>query len=264
MQHLLIMMMPMFWTISPGLVRPRTSVVNLNREDGGGRKFILVESGNHFNTVLLPRIKKIVYSPEWKNGKPTREGTTDEFEYSPRLIKYLRIESYEDTLGNIKFENKGGLALDSFTPRYELELTSRDCPTRLIDTGLEKPFNYSLELVVGNTENGQPTRTETADLPETFAWLTGFRVKTRRVLMDDDRRYLVQHGTLNGRTTTVIWRDIADWQEKDYERECEFIKKYELTKGAERVLLNGGTTLQHAESLNPLFGNAMFPKTSTP
>ena len=239
------------------------AVVNINREGGGRRKFILAEVGDHFNTILLPRIKKVIYSPEWKDGKPSRKAASEELVYGPRLVKYQRIESYEDALGNIKFENKGGLSLDSFTPRYELELTSRDCPTRLIDTGLESPFSYSLELVVGSTEDGQPTRTETADLPETFAWLTGFRVKTRRVLMDGDRRYLVQRGTLKDRTTTVIWRDIADWGETDYGRDCEFIEQNKLTEGAERVLLNGSTTLQHAESLNPLFGNAMFSKTTT-
>ena len=240
------------------------ATINLNREDGGRRKFILAEVGNYFNTVLLPRVKKVIYTPHWKDGKPSRKATEEEFQRSPCLVKYQRIESYEDALGNINFANKGDLALDSFTPRYELEFTSRDCPTRLIDTGLEKPFTYSLEMVVGSTEDGQPTRTETADLPETFAWLTGFRLKTRQVLMDGDRCYLVQHGTLKDRATTVIWRDIADWQEKDYGRDCEFIKKHELTKGAERILLNGSTTLQHAESLNPLFGNAMFPKTTTP
>jgi adenine-specific DNA-methyltransferase len=33
------------------------AVMNLNREDGGRRKFILVEMGDYFDTVLLPRIK---------------------------------------------------------------------------------------------------------------------------------------------------------------------------------------------------------------
>ena len=42
------------------------AVINLNREDGGERKFILVEMGEYFDTVLLPRIKKVTFSPEWK------------------------------------------------------------------------------------------------------------------------------------------------------------------------------------------------------
>ena len=45
------------------------AVINLNREDGGQRKFILVEMGEYFDTVLLPRIKKVTFAPEWKNGR---------------------------------------------------------------------------------------------------------------------------------------------------------------------------------------------------
>src|SRR5690606_7799944 len=45
------------------------AVINLNREDGGDRKFILVEMGAYFHTVLKPRIAKVIYSPDWKDGK---------------------------------------------------------------------------------------------------------------------------------------------------------------------------------------------------
>ena len=45
------------------------AVMNLNRADGGSRKYILVEMGEHFNTVILPRVKKIAFSDKWKDGK---------------------------------------------------------------------------------------------------------------------------------------------------------------------------------------------------
>nr|WP_232220223.1 DNA methyltransferase [Legionella tunisiensis] len=35
------------------------AVVELNREDNGQRKYILVEMGRHFNDVILPRMKKL-------------------------------------------------------------------------------------------------------------------------------------------------------------------------------------------------------------
>ena len=38
------------------------AVINLNREDSGQRKYILVEVAHHFDTVMLPRLKKVVYS----------------------------------------------------------------------------------------------------------------------------------------------------------------------------------------------------------
>ena len=77
------------------------AVINLNREDGGDRRFILVEVGEHFDTVLLPRLKKVTYSPEWKDGKPVRQATAEEAERSPRIMKVIRLESYEDTLNNL-------------------------------------------------------------------------------------------------------------------------------------------------------------------
>ena len=46
------------------------ATINLNREDGGQRKFILVEMGKYFDTLLLPRIKKVAFTPQWKDGKP--------------------------------------------------------------------------------------------------------------------------------------------------------------------------------------------------
>ena len=63
------------------------AVINLNREDGGHRKYILVEMGEYFGTVLKPRIEKVIYSKDWKDGKPvSREG-------SSHCFKYMRLES---------------------------------------------------------------------------------------------------------------------------------------------------------------------------
>lgn len=38
------------------------AVINLNRDDDGNRKYILVEMGQYFDTVLKPRIQKVIYS----------------------------------------------------------------------------------------------------------------------------------------------------------------------------------------------------------
>jgi adenine-specific DNA-methyltransferase len=42
--------------------------MNLNQEDGGKRKFLLVELGKYFDSILLKRIKKVMYSDNRKNG----------------------------------------------------------------------------------------------------------------------------------------------------------------------------------------------------
>ena len=78
------------------------AVINLNREDGGQRKFILVEMSDYFDTVLLPRIKKVTFTPEWKDGKPSRQATKEEADRNPRIVKVIRLESYEDALNNLE------------------------------------------------------------------------------------------------------------------------------------------------------------------
>ena len=84
------------------------AIIYLNREDGGERKFILVEMGEYFDTVLLPRIKKVTFSPEWKDGRPKGTVTPEEAERSPRIVKYMRLESYEDALDGIGFDEDAG------------------------------------------------------------------------------------------------------------------------------------------------------------
>lgn len=80
------------------------SVINLNREDGGNRRFLLVDMGEHIDTVLLPHIQKVMFTPEWKDGKPVRMATKEEAERTPRLVKVLRLEGYEDALHNLVSE----------------------------------------------------------------------------------------------------------------------------------------------------------------
>ena len=46
------------------------AVLNLNKIDAGSRKYILVEMGNYFDTLMKPRIQKTMYSKDWQNGQP--------------------------------------------------------------------------------------------------------------------------------------------------------------------------------------------------
>jgi adenine-specific DNA-methyltransferase len=42
---------------------------------------------------------------EWEDGKPKREPTKEEVDGSVRLVKVLRLESYEDALHNLATED---------------------------------------------------------------------------------------------------------------------------------------------------------------
>ncbi len=73
------------------------AVMKLNKEDGGRRKFILVEMADYFNTIIIPRIEKLSYSLNWKDGKPQDNDGISTF------IKYYDLEQYEQTLRKCKY-----------------------------------------------------------------------------------------------------------------------------------------------------------------
>ena len=232
------------------------AVINLNREDGGRRKFILVEMGDHFDTVLMPRLKKVAFSPEWKSGSAVREATPEEAERGPRVIKYFRLESYEDALNNIEFEqpDEDLFSVEDYMLRYMLRWETKGSATLLNVSGLERPFDYKLRL------NGNADGEDVAvDLPETFNYLLGLAVRTRRVYDDDGRRYLVYTGrTRDKREAVVIWRNTEGWTPEDRERDRDFVEANDMTAGADDIWMNGDTMVKDARPLDTLFKQRMF------
>ena len=232
------------------------AVINLNREDGGRRKFILVEMADYFDTVLLPRIKKVTYTPEWKDGKPKRMATAEEAERGPRIVKVIRLESYEDSLNNIAFDDAAGqqaMQFDDYLLRYMLKWEARKSETLLDIEKLASPFQYKLHIHAG----GQ-TSVKSVDIPETFAYLLGLHVQTRRAHDDGGRRYLVYRGRIDHRQVAVIWRETEGWAQTDYERDRQFVAEHKLAEGADEVFVNGDSFIPGARALEPLFKARMF------
>jgi adenine-specific DNA-methyltransferase len=163
------------------------AVIDLNREDGGRRKFILVEMGDYFDTVLLPRLKKVTFTPEWKDGKPKRLATPEEAERSPRIMKVLRLESYEDTLNNLetrRTETQQSLldaaeaqGADGFKEqyllRYLLDVETRGSQSLLNVQAFSDPAAYRLKV---KRPGSDESREVNVDLLETFNWLIGLTV----------------------------------------------------------------------------------------
>lgn len=233
------------------------AVINLNREDGGRRKFILVEMAHYFDTVLLPRIKKVTFSPEWKDGKPKRMASAEEAERSPHIVKVIRLESYEDALNNIAFDDPTGqqaMQFEDYLLQYMLKWETRHSETLLNVENLTKPFSYQLHI----HRDGE-TRAQAEDLPETFAYLLGLNVRKRQVINDSDRRYLIYRGaTREGRKVAVIWRETEGWKDKDYTRDKVFVAAQQLTEGVDDVYVNGDSYIPGARALEPLFKARMF------
>jgi len=218
------------------------AVINLNREDGGQRKFILVEQADYFDTVLLPRLKKVTFTPEWKDGKPKRLATAEEAERSPRIMKVVRLESYEDTLNNLELkrtqEQQGLLDLaaaqgadrlkEQYLLHYLLDVETRGSQSLLNVAAFTDPTAYKLKV---KRPGSDESREVNVDLLETFNWLIGLTVQhiaapqtfsaeterdtegrlrlEGRLRQDADGRWwfrTVTGTTPDGRRTLVIWR----------------------------------------------------------
>ena len=152
------------------------AVINLNREDSGKRKYLLVEMGDYFDTVLKPRMAKVVYSKNWKDGKPIdRNGRS-------HCFKYLRLESYEDTLNNLCLDenperNKAIAANDTleedYMLHYLLDVETKGSQSLLNIDAFADPTAYTLDIKKPGSDE---VITRNVDLIETFNFLIGLRV----------------------------------------------------------------------------------------
>jgi len=168
-----------------------------------------VEMGDYFDTVLVPRLKKVIFTPEWKDGKPKRLPTPEEIERSPRILKIQRLESYEDTLNNLELRRTEAQQKlleehpefrEDYMLRYMLDVESRGSGSLLNIERFEDPFNYKLNIATGTVGETKPT---VVDLVETFNYLLGLRMKT----IDVVRGVRVVTG-LNpqGERVLILWR----------------------------------------------------------
>ncbi len=181
------------------------AVINLNREDGGKRNYILVEQGEYFDTVLKPRVQKVIFAENYKDGKPQADNSGS-FNGVSQLVKVLKLESYEDTLNNLELKK---VATDLFSQKvqqdyllhYMLDVESRD--SLLNSDHFAKPFDYMLNITTTSAGAYAPQR---IDLVETFNYLIGLKVAQ----IDDNRTrgIVTVTGTMpNGEQAFILWRD---------------------------------------------------------
>jgi len=216
------------------------AVIHINREYGGNRKYLLVEMGQYFETILRPRIQKVIYSKDWKDGKPvSREG-------SSHCFKYLRLESYEDALNNLILERtkEQQLALEAnpeFRENYTLSyLLDIEIQGALLNIqSFAHPFDYKLNIASGVVGESKPTK---IDLVETFNYLIGLTVETIQAL----RGFKVITGnTPSGERTLIIWRDLEEKSNKDLE---EFFRKQDYNPRDmefDLIYVNGDNNLEN-------------------
>jgi adenine-specific DNA-methyltransferase len=222
--------------------------LDLNKDDEGQRKYIQVELGDYFYTTILPRIKKVMYSQEWKDGEPQ-----DSEGYS-HFFKYQSLEQYEDSLDNIRFaEEKEELNLfnkyDDYLINYMLDYETRDS---LLDLDkFSNPFNYYLEII----EDKEKVKKK-VDLVETFNYLIGLEVKQKNIYNHQERKFKVIFGEKNNKEIAVIWRNTEDL---NFEQERKFIEDEIISdKKIDKLYLNGDNYLENSFLIEDQFNKLMF------
>ena len=216
------------------------AVINLNREDRGNRKYILAEQGEYFDSVLKPRVQKVIFAKEWKDGKP--QADNGEFGSVSQIVKVLKLESYEDTLNNLELRKPAqdladmGLSetvQNDYLLHYMLDVESRDS---LLNTKhFDKPFDYQLNIA---TTSSGAYEAKTIDLVETFNYLIGLRVSE----INDKREnglVMVQGVNTSGEKTLVIWRDCEKY---DYDKLNRYLDSRDINpqdSEFEVVYING-------------------------
>jgi adenine-specific DNA-methyltransferase len=130
------------------------------------RRWLGVEMGNQFDDYIVPRLKKAC-----------RE------ENISHCFKYLRLESYEDTLNNLRFDDdpqrKATVAANAsfkedYMLHYLLDVETRGSQSLLNIDKFADPTAYTLNVKKPGTDE---YAVRPVDLIETFNYLIGLRVQ---------------------------------------------------------------------------------------
>jgi len=217
------------------------------------RKWIGIEMGEHFWTVVLPRMKKVLAYD--KSGISKEKDVKEKYNEKAAggFFKYHILEQYEDTLDNIELTPNKQAQLkfgDDYLLKYFLDYETRENPSLLNIDQLKNPFSYKLK--VNLEEVGEPQEM-IVDILETFNYLLGLKVKkihpVRCLLSNgvkvrgNQRKYLFVLGEKEGKDIAIVWREYDDnWSEDNFKEDKEFIIK-ELEPWAPRIVYINGQSI---------------------
>ena len=169
------------------------AILNLNKTDNGNRKFILVEMGDYFESKLKERIRRIMFSKNWKKGKPNENKKIDG---TVGIVKYQQLEQYEDVLNN----------LITSPPDYD---TKTELPVKYLYRPEEQQIRLMMDmrsLFSNRITYGKDNTEGSVDVLETYCYLKGLPIHRRLRFDFDDQIYRV---ILSGKRA-VVFRNITE------------------------------------------------------
>ena len=241
----------------PGSGTTFHAVQLLNKEDYGKRKCILIEQGEYVYTVIIPRIKKIAYTFDWKDGKP-KNGSMNGLGV---FFKYQRLEQYEEALENIAFTaskdaQQQALEFDRYIPKYMLEFETKNSQTLVNTEAMKDPWDYKLKVWDGFTYDTE----QAVDLVETFNYLIGLHMQKCITKEINGNKYQFVYGHNNAnKNILVVWRSVKDWTIEDYKADSEALKAELKNYTYDLLYINEQAHIEGYQPIEEVFKNKMLP-----
>ncbi len=219
-------------------------------------KFIIGEQNSYIYNTIIPRIKKIAYSFDWKDGKP-KNGIMNG---TGVFFKYQRLEQYEEALENIAFNApedavQKALKFDQYIPKYFLEFETKESNTLVNTEAMKDPWDYSLKVWDGFTYD-----TEMAvDLVETFNYLIGLHMQKCITKEINGRMYQFIYGNNNAnKQILVIWRNVKGWIPDDYNADSLALKEELKNYKYDLLYINDQAHIDGYQPIEEVFKNKML------
>jgi adenine-specific DNA-methyltransferase len=219
--------------------------------------------GEHFYTVVLPRMKKVLYYD--KSGVSKEDDVKQEYndKRAGGFFKYFDLEQYEDSLNNIEFdasmsESKSLHNLSDYEIKYMLDYETGSSRIFLNVKLSEDPFFYKLKII-----NDGEEKTVNIDLPETFNYI--YNVKVNKILSFDEKKYIFVLGKKDDENLLIVWRPLNNINyEEDRDLIYKIIDEYFNHVTIDTVLTNGNNIIDNGKvtnggkSLDPIYNKLIF------
>lgn len=194
------------------------------------RRFILNDMGEFFDSILKPRIKRVMYSLHWKSGKPEKASNYQ------GLVKVQTLEQYEDLLDNLSTAWDEA-ALPEQVPLQYLYMPEKNVLASTLD--LSRPFDQTMAV-------GKTREEKTIDLLETWCYLQGDWIKSRRVFRGFDRVYRAVETT---GSKLIVFRNIDTGEDDtaNIKKILESCQNPESGTGIYRLEVNHDVDFRHLD-----------------
>ena len=148
--------------------------------------------GEYFESTLKERIRRVMYSQNWKTGKPDAK----KIDGTVGIVKYQRLEQYEDVLNN----------LTTSPPDYDAKA---ELPVKYLYRPEEQQIRLMMDMrspFSNRITYGKDSTEGIVDVLETYCYLKGLLIHRRLRFDFGDQIYRV---ILSG-TRLVVFRNVTD------------------------------------------------------